>query len=261
MTTSSPSSLAPEPVVLEKTGSTQDDARALCVAGCAHGTSVLAKQQHNGRGRRGRRWLAGEHGLWLSVVLHVDIPMAEAARVPIAACVAIADVLQARGAPVLIKWPNDLLVPAADTGTVLGPFRKAGGLIVEAVDVGAGRLHSCVLGVGLNLRDPVEGFAADVAATAGSLSSVGYVDGGDVERVGLAKAIAAALMTLSLLTNDDVFFDVLTSIKNRSATIGRRVSVDGVVGRAIDFDFDGALVVLLDDGRRTTVRAGDVEVV
>ena len=248
---------APAIVVVDDTGSTQDDARAAFVAGCAHGTAVVAKRQHNGRGRRGRSWFAGEHGLWLSVVLHVDVPLTEAPRIPIAACVVIADVLRARGADVFIKWPNDLLVAATDTATVLGPFRKAGGLIVEAVDVAEGRLKTCILGVGINLTDPVGGFPDDVAATAGALASVGY---DDTDRAGLAEAIVTAVMSLSSLTNDDVFFDVLTALKPRSATLGRNVVVDGVAGRAIDFDFDGALVLLLKDGRRQVVRAGDVAV-
>lgn len=248
----------PAVIVVDDTGSTQDDARVLFESGCAHGTAVMARRQHSGRGRRGRAWFAGEHGLWLSVVLHVDVPMALAPRVPIAACVAIADVLRGHGADVFIKWPNDLLVPADNTGTVLGPFRKAGGLIVEAVDVADGRLRTCVLGVGLNLLEPADGFPDDVAATAGSLASVGYVD---VDRVALATAIVSALMTLSSWTGDDAFIEVLTTLKARSATIGRRVVVEGVAGRAIDFDFDGALVLLLEDGRRQVIRAGDVALI
>jgi len=248
----------PDVVVVDDTGSTQDDARARFDSGCAHGTAVLAKRQHSGRGRRGRAWFAGEHGLWLSVVLHVDVPMAEAPRVPIAACMAIADVLRGHGADVFIKWPNDLLVPAADTGTALGPFRKAGGLIVEAVDVADGRLKSCILGVGINLVEPDGGFPDDVVATAGSLASVGYVDG---DRVALATALVAALMGLSSWTGDDAFIEVLATVKARSATIGRRVVVEGVAGRAIDFDFDGALVLLLEDGRRQVIRAGDVALI
>lgn len=249
----------PVVVVVDDTASTQDDARAAFVAGCAHGTAVLAKRQHRGRGRRGRSWFAGEHGLWLSVVLHIDVPLLEAPRVPIAACVAITDVLRAHGAGVFIKWPNDLLVPAADTGTALGPFRKAGGLIVEAVDVADGRLKTCILGVGINLTDPAGGFPADVTATAGTLASVGYDDDG-IERTVLAEELVAAVMTLSSLTNDNVFFDVLTAVKARSATLGRNVVVDGIAGRAIDFEFDGALVLLLPDGRRHIVRAGDVAI-
>jgi biotin-(acetyl-CoA carboxylase) ligase len=43
-------------------------------------------------------------------------------------------------------------------------------------------------------------------------------------------------------------------------TIGRRVSVDGVSGVAVDLDADGALV-LEDGGRRHRVLAGELEVV
>ena len=43
-------------------------------------------------------------------------------------------------------------------------------------------------------------------------------------------------------------------------TIGRRVSVDGVTGVAVDLDVDGALV-LEDGARRHRVVAGELEVV
>ena len=253
--------MTPPPlVVLDDTASTQDDARAHHAAGGAHGTAILARRQHSGRGRRGRQWFAGEHGLWLSVVLHVDVPIAEAPRIPIAACVVIADVLRAHGADVFIKWPNDLLISSTDTGTVLGPFRKVGGLIVEAVDVVAGRLQTCILGVGINLRAPAEGFPADVRATAGHLGSAGYDDDG-TDRTALATAIVTAVMALSSHTNDDAFYEVLIGLRARSATLKRRVTIEGITGRAIDFDIDGALVVLADDGRRHTIRAGDVALI
>jgi BirA family biotin operon repressor/biotin-[acetyl-CoA-carboxylase] ligase len=243
--------------VVDDTGSTQDDARALATAGAAHGTTVVARRQHNGRGRRGRSWHAGEHGLWLSVVLRVDVPMATAPRLPIAACAAIGEVLWGRGVDVAIKWPNDLLVPAENTGTALGPFRKAGGVILEAVDVADGRLRCCVLGLGLNLVAPADGFPVDVAATAGTLSDAGYVDD-EHNRQQLAHALVAAVSTLSSRIDDDAFFEVLQVLRQRSATLKRRVTVEGIAGRAIDFDIDGALIVLDDHGRRHTIRAGDV---
>lgn len=242
--------------VVASTGSTQDDARALAASGAPHGTTIVARQQHNGRGRRGRTWHAGEHGLWLSLVLRVDVPMSVAPRLPIAACGAIGEVLWGRGLDVSIKWPNDVLVPAENTGTALGPFRKAGGVILEAVDVADGRLRCCVVGLGLNLVAPEHGFPSDVAATAGALSAVGFVDGGD--RLQLAEALVAALAGLESRIDDNAFFELLQRLRQRSATLGRRVTVEGITGRAIDFDFDGALVVLDDQGRRHVIRAGDV---
>ncbi|HEY1098689.1 MAG TPA: biotin--[acetyl-CoA-carboxylase] ligase [Myxococcota bacterium] len=250
--------------VVDDTASTQDDARALVAAGCVHGTAVVAKRQHSGRGRRGRSWFAGEHGLWLSVVLHVEVPVSRAPRIPIAACVAIAEALDATvgaaagaASSVFIKWPNDLLVPAADTGTALGPFRKAGGLIVEAVDVDATTLKTCVLGVGINVRAPDDGFPDDVTATAGHLARAFDDDA----RVALARAVVASLLDIGARVDDDAFEHVLTTLKARSATLKRRVTVEGITGRAIDFDHDGALVVLADDGRRHTIRAGDVALI
>lgn len=43
---------------LRRTGSTNERARELAIAGAPHGTLVTADEQTSGRGRQGRRWSA-----------------------------------------------------------------------------------------------------------------------------------------------------------------------------------------------------------
>jgi BirA family biotin operon repressor/biotin-[acetyl-CoA-carboxylase] ligase len=261
---------APPLVELDTTTSTQEQARALLGTGARHGTVVVARTQTSGRGRRGRAWVSGPHGLWLSVVLRPDpLPMAKALRLPLAAAAVIVEVLDAHGVEVFVKWPNDLLVGDARAAGVLGPYRKAGGLLLEAVDVatsdGTARLRTAVLGLGLNLRPPVGGFPDEIAATAGTLwpaLQAGEATAADDERRALAVALGAALAARlpGDADDDDAFDRVRTRLRQRSATLGRRVRVDDVEGVAVDLDDDGALVVVDDAGVRRIVRAGDVAV-
>jgi BirA family biotin operon repressor/biotin-[acetyl-CoA-carboxylase] ligase len=248
----------------DEVDSTQTVARALADAGAPHGTAVLARRQTGARGRRGRAWNSTHVGIWLSVVLRPRMALPRAPRLPIAACAVVVDVLRERSIEVAIKWPNDVLVPARTPSPVLGPFRKAGGLLVEVVDARDARLDCAVLGLGLNLRPPPDGFG-DLDGHAGALVDVGFGaglddDALDQERRTLAGALVAALRAQLTATcvEDGTFGACLATLRARSATLGRRIVVDGVAGVAIDLDDDGALLIEGGDGQRHLVSAGDV---
>jgi len=55
---------------LDVVDSTNNFAKKLALQGCKEGTAIIAKEQTNGRGRKGRVWYS-EHGtgLYMSVVL------------------------------------------------------------------------------------------------------------------------------------------------------------------------------------------------
>jgi BirA family transcriptional regulator, biotin operon repressor / biotin---[acetyl-CoA-carboxylase] ligase len=97
---------------------------------------LAAEAQTAGRGRRGRRW----HGtpgrsIAFSLARTIRRPVRELASLSLVAGVAAARALRALGAPVQLKWPNDLL---CGTG-------KLGGILVETR--GASR---AVIGIGIN---------------------------------------------------------------------------------------------------------------
>ena len=244
-------------IELASATSTQEEAKARARDGCEHGTVVVAHTQTAGRGRRGRTWLSGPHGLWMSMVLRLDLPMPKAARLSLAASSSVADVLHDVGAVVSVKWPNDLMIASTTTHPALGPFRKAGGLLIEAVDVDDGRLRAAVLGLGLNLSAPPGGFPPELADSAGALNEVGL----DLDRwsaLALATQLQGGLSKLGEVDDDEAFARVRDRLARRSATLGRRIRVDDVVGVAKGFGDDGALQIEGDDGEVLTVHAGDV---
>lgn len=237
---------------LATTTSTQEVAKARAAAGCDHGHVVVADVQTGGRGRRGRAWSSGPHGLWLSMVLRTSLPMPKAPRLALCAADVVAGVCNDRGGDVFVKWPNDLLVPSTTVHPVLGPFRKCGGLLVEAVDVRGPLLRTAVVGLGLNLRAPDDEAVRDVAAAAFDAAVV-------VDKDALLAALQTALRAIEDAALDDAeFAAVRARLERRSATLRRRVTVDEVSGTAVAIADDGALVIEGDDGRRTAVHAGDV---
>lgn len=134
------------------TASTNSDALAAARNGAPHGSVFLAGEQTAGRGRGDNAWrsAAGE-GLYVSVLLHPQIPSSRLALLPLAAGLAAADAIRTvSGLSVDLRWPNDLLI---------GP-RKAGGILVEAGN-DSERLPHAVVGIGINVhqREFPSGFA------------------------------------------------------------------------------------------------------
>ena len=124
-------------VVVERTGSTNDDLRSALTGAdgrldpCAaaawpHISALWAHYQDAGRGRAGRHWITPPgSALTVSFVLRPLVPAAALAWLPLLAGLAVRDVVDA----ILIaarvpwragtKWPNDVvLVPEGRAGTV-----------------------------------------------------------------------------------------------------------------------------------------------
>jgi BirA family biotin operon repressor/biotin-[acetyl-CoA-carboxylase] ligase len=137
---------------------TQDAVHRLAAEGAPHGTAVAARVQRDARGTRGRSWISRAGGLWLSVVCRptagsgievtgIRIGLALAEYLTILCEEAAAAGPPARlplGLPVLLKWPNDLMLGEG----------KLGGILCEARWQGS-RLGWIAAGVGLNVHNPL----------------------------------------------------------------------------------------------------------
>jgi BirA family biotin operon repressor/biotin-[acetyl-CoA-carboxylase] ligase len=147
--------------------STNDLALRLADGAASDGTLVIAGQQTAGRGRAGHTWFSPPgSGLYMSAIL--DARKGSAAdwvhRLTLATGIAMAEALHAAsGLPVMIKWPNDLVM--APAGTVRGA-RKLAGILAEA-HTESGRLADVIVGVGVNVRSAV--WPPEISARATSL--------------------------------------------------------------------------------------------
>jgi len=212
---------------LRETGSTNDRARALAVAGAPHGTLVTTGLQTAGRGRQGRTWTTpAGRALLMSLVLRAPDRM-----LPLAAAVAVAETA---GPEAAIKWPNDVLLDG----------RKVAGILAEARPQDGW----AVLGMGINVALRPDDFPEELRASAGSLG----LEPGDVEAF-LERLLATLERTLALEPAA-----LLDAWRARDALRGREVAWAGGTGRADGIDGDGRLVVALADGGRTALEAGEV---
>ena len=233
---------APALVRLGRVDSTQTVAFALAADGAADRTVVVAQAQTAGRGRRGRLWL-DEPGasLLTSIILR---PRLEPARLPtlsLAAGVAVVEALErVTGLKPRLKWPNDVLVDG----------RKLAGILLESRIAPSPLV---VLGIGVNLAQRV--FPADLAERA---TSVRLASGRRVDADTLLTALLESLDAWRTRLETEGWAPIRERWRALTETLGRRVSVDGVEGVAVDVDEDGALIVAEGDVRRRVV-AGEVD--
>lgn len=144
--------------------STNTEALSLAQAGADHGTVVIAEGQTAGRGRHGRPWFSpiGEN-LYCSVLLRgigqSSLPLERQTWIPLVSALAVSQTVENMiDAPLLLKWPNDLLLYE----------RKVGGILCESSQSTTGD-RIVVIGIGLNVNTPRKSFPAVLKPIAASL--------------------------------------------------------------------------------------------
>jgi BirA family biotin operon repressor/biotin-[acetyl-CoA-carboxylase] ligase len=227
----------------DRLASTNDRARELAAEG-AEDVVVVGDEQTGGRGRLDREFVAPAGGIWASILVRPDRPPAEVPMYTLAAAVAVTRAARAVGVEATIKWPNDVLVNAADRE------RKLCGILTE-MEGEADRVSWLVIGIGVNANVDRNALPPDATSLRAEV--------GDIDR---RKFLQQVLAEIHDLTSGPDLRAVLDAWREYASTLGRRVRVEMphgmVTGRAVDIRFPGSLVVDTDDGERV-VHAGDCE--
>ncbi len=237
-------------------GSTNDVAIAAGRRGEAEGFVAVADVQTAGRGRLGRRWHArAGTSLLLSVLFHPPEPLAKTApRVSMVCGLGLAEaVREMTGIPVLLKWPNDLIVPAAPAGS---SWWKVAGMLAE-IEPSRGDLPTLVVvGIGLNVNVQV----SDLGSLGPNASSLLALSGAEVNRELMLERLLAAIDRRYAALLKGV--DPLPEWRESLAWLGSQVEVCApagcFVGIAEGVDDDGALLVRPAGGCSRRMTAGDV---
>ncbi len=227
-------------------GSTNDEARRLAEEGAAHGTVVWALEQSAGRGRMDRQWLSPRGNLFMSVVLRLPLPAAQAALTGFAAALAVAETVAGfvpADAGVGLKWPNDVLL---DGG-------KVAGLLLEASAPAAGGLDWLVLGIGINLAWAPEAALYPTASLAQCTDP-------PAPALALERRTAALARRLGIWEREG-FAPIRRDWLARAHPAGTRLTVrhggQAIDGTFVDLDSGGDLV-LATPGGLMRITAGDV---
>jgi BirA family biotin operon repressor/biotin-[acetyl-CoA-carboxylase] ligase len=148
-------------IVLRETSSANDFVFQMAAPSVPEGLVVFAEHQTAGRGQRNNRWeSAPGKGLWFSILLRPEIPVAESARLTSWAAETISQTIKEQLAlRTTIKLPNDVYIKEGKVAGVLVEMRviKGGGYVA-------------ILGIGVNVNQTAGEFSEEVRSRAISLA-------------------------------------------------------------------------------------------
>lgn len=118
--------------------STNEEARRLIKQGEGEGLVVLAERQTRGRGKPGSRWISPAGNFYFSAVVKPHRNPKDLSPLTVfAALSARSAIIKTTKLPVVVKWPNDLLICG----------KKVGGILTEKLTSG-----HVIIGIGINVR-------------------------------------------------------------------------------------------------------------
>ena len=222
-------------------GSTMDVAIKLARKGAREGTIMIAEAQAHGRGRLSREWLSPKGGIYFTLILRPRINPAYAPRINLMASVAVATTIKKLfGLNAELKWPNDVLIEG----------RKVCGILAE-MDAEMDVVNFVNVGIGINANTSVLQFAK----TATSLKDV---LGREISRKEFLSVLFREIEQQQALLMEA---DLIKEWKELSGTLNKYVMIlspgEVIVGRAIDIDATGALIVKERNGSLKKALAGD----
>jgi len=258
-------------------GSTNDEAFRRAAEGAPEGLIVLAGAQTAGRGRQGRAWWdAPGCSLLFSALLRPRIPLPQYPLLALAMACAVAEAgEEATGAPLALKWPNDVLHAGRKLCGVLAESRTVGESASSrgSGSAGASRASGAsgasgsvgpllVIGAGVNVNQLDTDFPPELRGRATSLRSAA----GGGRRLEPRSVLAAVLRRferyLGLAQRGDAA-NLWAAVTPRLPERGTRLAVTSggvlVEGIVEGITETGALQ-LREDGREglTVVSAGEI---
>ena len=222
-------------------GSTMDAARELARKGAGEGTIVIAEAQAHGRGRLSREWLSPKGGIYFTLILRPSINPAYAPRINLMASVAVATTIRKLfGLNAELKWPNDVLIEG----------RKVCGILAE-MDAEMDVVNFVNVGIGINANTSVPQFEKTATSLKDTL-------GREISRKEFLSVLLGEIERRQALLMEA---DLLEEWKKLSGTLNKYVRIlspgEVIVGRAIDIDTTGALIIRKRNGSLKKALAGD----
>ena len=237
--------------VLPTAPSTNALVREKANQGCPEGCIIIACEQTAGRGRYGRQFFSPvDSGVYLSLLLRpTAYSPQQATCLTAAAAAAMCQAIEAvTGQQPGIKWVNDIFLRG----------KKVCGILTEAaVGLETGTLNYMVLGAGVNLYPPAEGFPEEIQPIAGSVLERSCPEAKN-------RLVGEFLNRFWDFYTHPECRTYLEDYRSRSLAIGQNVTVLSA-GRAVSayaygIDDDFRLLVRYDSGKTEALSYGEIRI-
>lgn len=230
--------------------STNQTAKELAANGAEEGTLIIAEHQTGGRGRLGRSFFSpAGTGLYFSLVLRPTLSPEDTVLITSAAAVAVCEAIEATiGIETQIKWVNDIFING----------KKVCGILSEAVlrSNGSG-MEYVILGIGINLVSPKNGFPDDIKNIAGSVTEC-------VEKDTANGIVAETVNRFWGFYNDIRAREYLKGYRERLLLKGQNITYilngNKNMGEVMDIDDNFRLKIKKPDGNTEFLSSGEVTV-
>ena len=237
--------------VLPTAPSTNALVREKANQGRPEGCVIVACEQTDGRGRYGRQFFSPvDSGVYLSLLLRpTAYSPQQATCLTAAAAAAMCQAIEAvTGQQPGIKWVNDIFLHG----------KKVCGILTEAaVGLETGTLNYMVLGAGLNLYPPAEGFPEEIQSIAGSVLERSCPEAKN-------RLVGEFLNRFWDFYSHPECRAYLEDYRARSLAIGRNVTVlsagKAVSAYAYGIDDDFRLLVRYENGDTEALSYGEIRI-
>ena len=214
--------------------STNTFLKQLATEGEPAGKVIIAKEQTGGRGRFGRSFFSPfGTGLYMSILIRPKLAAEQALFITTSTAVAVANAIDCVTGAISgesekagIKWVNDIFHKG----------KKVSGILTES-EIENGFLKYAVVGIGVNLFEPENGFPDDLKNVASSVLR------------NVSETNTYSLLIKEILHNFDGYMrnphkmEYLNEYREKSILIDKKVSFDNEEGTVLGIDDNAGLIV------------------
>lgn len=235
----------------EEVDSTNTWGKRLAEEGAPHGTLIVADEQTQGRGRRGRSWKSPKGtNISMTLILRPDLEPSRASMLTIVMGLSVAQGLkELLELPIEIKWPND---------AVLNGHKICGVLTEMSAQIDY--INYVVVGTGINVNLPeipedLKEIATSLLIETGHAVNRAEVIGAVMRA--FARNYESFIETGDLSGLRDAYNEILANRDRQVRVLDPKDPYEGV---ALGINPRGELLVRKEDGNVSEVYAGEVSV-
>lgn len=238
-------------ITVDVTESTNTNLKKLAENGAEEWTVLCADKQTKGKGRTGNSFYSPENGIYMSILLRPAFsPENSLFITTLAACSVCRAIEKLTDKQVKIKWVNDVYT---EKGKICGILTES------SINFKENKFNYAVLGIGINIFTPKEGFPEELRGKAASLfSSDEYIPGLK------AHIIAEIINQFYDLYNNFNKLEHSKEYKRRSLLINKEICFiykgEEIFGKVIDIDEDCHLVVQNNVDEIIKLSSGEVKI-